>query len=63
MLDHLQKIYDLHGDNEYREGRGLTDKPPYSSKQRNDNNARKKAGIQPDDVKDVTVDDDDWMNC
>ena len=63
MFDHLNKMYELKSDNEYRKSRGLADKKLYNSKKRTEAYARRKAGIRSDDVENVIIEDDDWVDC
>ena len=59
MLDHLNKMYELKKDNEYRENRSLIDKRLYNNKKRTETYARRKTNIKFDDVENVTIKDDD----
>ena len=56
MPTHLQRVRDLHSDNEYREGREDFDIRPYDSGSRRDVYAARKAGIRADD-------EEDWVDC
>ena len=67
MPDHLTKIRELQGGNEYREGRGLSSVRSYNREERTGQYARRKKGIRSGDLDDVNLavlddDDDAWMD-